>query len=121
MPVPASIKIHSGINSLGKQGQIDGYASSTEICCMPLKEISSLTNILMSTYSDIIRLSKTCHAENNNISQDPYTYKNLKPSPHCRISDNQILANTQKQVLITLVLNDTAHCHKSLAELIAKS
>lgn len=121
MPVPAPIKIHSSTTSLGKQGQIVGYVSPTGICCMPLKEISSLTNVLISTYSDIIRLSKTCHAENNNISQDPYTYKNLKPSPHCRISDNQILANSQKQVLITLVLNNTAHCHKSLAELITKS
>lgn len=107
--MPTQTRIRSRTTSLGKRGRIVGYASLTGAHRMPLRIISSLTNVPMSTCSDIIALSKSRCAKGN-ASHDPCADENLKPSPNCMKGNNQILLDAQKQNLIELALRDATHC-----------
>lgn len=54
------LNVHGRTTALGKRSQIVTLASLTGARRMPLKEISAITNVPISSYSRLVTLNPTC-------------------------------------------------------------
>lgn len=108
----------SSTTAMSKRGQIVGLASLTGKYRLPLRNISTLTKVPISTCSDIIQLSKRRRATNPNASDISWAKDNLLPCPTRKKGDGEILNKEQKKQVIALATQDASHCRKPLHELV---
>ena len=105
--------------SLAKRGQIVGLANLPGNVRLSIHQIAAITNVPLPTCADIIQLSTLRRLQTQ--IQDPCSEENLRPTPTARKGHNQALTQEEKRRLISLALQDAAHCHKPLHELITES
>jgi len=101
--------------SMGKRGQIVGYAMLEGREKMTLKAISERTGVLISTCSNIIRTARQRASETQ--VADLCADENLAPLPNSVKGANQALTLAQKEHLVEVTLQDAEHCRMTYSQL----